>query len=152
MKKIFLILFLSFLIFSKEYSKKDLIQIVEENEKFECISDKKIIRFEGINFIGHLDEEGKPYGEWKLKDDRIRQCFLENEKITYEKEQYFSKRNEKIDMTISYTSSTIQLFIKDDTGVKNYFLKREKNKYKIIKNQLMTLTESIPLYNLIVVK
>ena len=159
-KIIILYLLLGILLMSKEYTKKELIEIVEKNEKFECVPDKKVIKFEGINFVGNLDENGKPYGEWKLKNNFIKQCFLDNEILGYEKGRYFSKSNEKMYMIISYENVnsnvnkneiSIQFFMYEKDGIKSYFLTKRNEKYEM-GNKILTVTENIPLYNLVVIK
>ena len=157
-KKILIFSIFSILSFSKNYTIKEVIKIITENEKFECNPDKKIIKFEGVNFIGHLDEFGKPYGEWKLRDNSIMQCFLDNEKIGYESGRYFSKRNNEFSLLISYSdeknedATFIQFIAEPILDNKVYLFSRKNGKYKLIKNKIMTLTENIPLYNLVVIE
>lgn len=80
-KNMYHLLFYLFMsIFSFSNSEKYL-KIALENIEYKCNPTQKTIKFEGIDFVGHLNEDGKPYGEWYLKGSDDRQCFLENEQI-----------------------------------------------------------------------
>ena len=56
------IIFLLFgtLLFSENYPKEKIIRIIEKNEKYECVPDKKVRKIgwelNGQSFIGHLDQ------------------------------------------------------------------------------------------------
>ena len=74
------IIFLLFgtLLFSANYPKEKIIRIIEKNEKYECVPDKKVRKIgwelNGQSFIGHLDENGERYGEFKeVNDDALRE-------------------------------------------------------------------------------
>ena len=103
------IIFLLFgtLLFSANYPKEKIIQIIEKNEKYECIPDKKVRKIgwelNGQSFIGHLDEKEEQYGEFReADDDTLRECHLEDEYINYYKNRYFYKENKKISLIVSY--------------------------------------------------
>ena len=54
-----------------------IIRIIEKNEKYECVPNKKVKEIEwelnGQSFIGHLDENGERYGEFReIDDDTLR--------------------------------------------------------------------------------
>ena len=74
------IIFLLFgtLLFSENYPKEKIIRIIEKNEKYECVPNKKVKEIEwelnGQSFIGHLYENGERYGEFKeVNDDALRE-------------------------------------------------------------------------------
>ena len=93
MKKILLIyLLFNLCIFSKEYTKKELIELIEKNKNFECNPTRKKFKVVGENMTGYVDENDKPYGEWKNTDKSIRECFLDDVRIQYIKNDYFFKR------------------------------------------------------------
>ena len=145
------IIFLLFgtLLFSANYPKEKIIRIIEKNEKYECIPDKKVrkIRWElnGQSFIGHLDEKEKQYGE---DDDTLRECHLEDEYINYYKNRYFYKENKKISLIVSYCKKkdNIQLILKNAKDIRKvYFFERKGKKYKS-KNLIMTFDPAIIFY------
>lgn len=89
--KLLLYIFNSFSSFPKIvetgiYSEKEIINLIEKNKI--CQPSKKTFKIRK-NFIGHFNEDGKPYGEWSLKDGSIRQCFLENGKSQIIRETIF---------------------------------------------------------------
>ena len=101
MRKILLIyLFLNLCIFSKEYTKKELVELIEKNKNFECNPTRKKFKVVGENMTGYVDEDDKPYGEWKNTDESIRECFLDDVRIQYIKNDYFLKRTEKFTLII----------------------------------------------------
>ena len=85
---------------------------------------------------------------------------MDNEILGYEKGRYFSKSNEKMYMIISYENVnsnvnkneiSIQFFMYEKDGIKSYFLTKRNEKYEM-GNKILTVTENIPLYNLVVIK
>ena len=87
-------------IFSKEYTKKELVELIEKNKNFECNPTRKKFKIAGENMTGYVDEDDKPYGEWKNTDESIRECFLDDVRIQYIKDDYFLKRTEKFTLII----------------------------------------------------
>ena len=149
------IIFLLFgtLLFSANYPKEKTIRIIEKNEKYECIPDKKVRKIgwelNGQSFIGHLDEKEKQYGEFReADDDTLRECHLEDEYINYYKNWYFYKENKKISLIVSYgeKKDNIQLILKNVKGIRRaYFFERKSKKYKK-KNLIMTFDPAIIFY------
>ena len=154
MKKI-TIIFLLFgtLLFSENYPKEKIIRIIEKNEKYECVPNKKVKEIEwelnGQSFIGHLDENGERYGEFKeVNDDTLRECYLEDEHINYYKNRYFYKENKKISLIVSYgeKKDNIQLILKNAKDIRKvYFFERKGKKYKS-KNLIITFDPAIIFY------
>ena len=61
MKKILLIyLLFNLCIFSKEYTKKEFIELIEKNKNFECNPTRKKFKVVGENMTGYVDEDDKP--------------------------------------------------------------------------------------------
>ena len=149
------IIFLLFgtLLFSENYPKEKIIRIIEKNEKYECVPNKKVKEIEwelnGQSFIGHLDENGERYGEFKeVNDDALRECYLEDEYINYYKNRYFYKENKKISLIVSYgeKKDNIQLILKNTKDIREvYFFERKGKKYKR-KNSIMTFDPAIIFY------
>ena len=129
MKKILLIyLLFNLCIFSKEYTKKELIELIEKNKNFECNPTRKKFKIIGENMTGYVDEDDKPYGEWKNTDESIRECFLDDVRIQYIKNDYFFKRTEKFTLIIidkkSKNEKIISLFIENEKEI--YYFKYKK--------------------------
>ena len=149
------IIFLLFgtLLFSENYPKEKIIRIIEKNEKYECVPNKKVKEIEwelnGQSFIGHLDENGERYGEFKeVNDDTLKECHLEDEYINYYKNRYFYKENKKISLIVSYgeKKDNIQLILKNTKDIREvYFFERKGKKYKR-KNLIMTFDPAIIFY------
>ena len=120
-------------IFSKEYTKKEFIELIEKNKNFECNPTRKKFKIAGENMTGYVDEDDKPYGEWKNTDESIRECFLDDVRIQYIKNDYFFKRTEKFTLIIidkkSKNEKIISLFIENEKEI-YYF----KYKNRIIDN------------------
>ena len=121
------------LLFSENYPKEKIIQIIEKNEKYECVPDKKVRKIgwelNGQSFIGHLDENGERYGEFKeVNDDALRECYLEDEYINYYKNRYFYKENKKISLIVSYgeKKDNIQLILKNTKDIREVYFLSEK--------------------------
>ena len=141
------------LLFSENYPKEKIIRIIEKNEKYECVPDKKVRKIgwelNGQSFIGHLDENGERYGEFKeVNDDALRECYLEDEYINYYKNRYFYKENKKISLIVSYgeKKDNIQLILKNTKDISEvYFFERKGKKYKR-KNLIMTFDPAIIFY------
>ena len=141
------------LLFSENYPKEKIIQIIEKNEKYECVPNKKVKKIEwelnGQSFIGHLDENGERYGEFReIDDDTLRECYLEDGYINYYKNRYFYKENKKISLIVSYgeKKDNIQLILKDAKDTRKvYFFERKGKKYKR-KNLIMTFDPAIIFY------
>ena len=141
------------LLFSANYPKEKIIRIIEKNEKYECVPDKKVRKIgwelNEQSFIGHLDENGERYGEFKeVNDDALRECYLEDEYINYYKNRYFYKENKKISLIVSYgeKKDNIQLILKNVKGIRRaYFFERKGKKYKR-KNLIMTFDPAIIFY------
>ena len=141
------------LLFSENYPKEKIIRIIEKNEKYECVPDKKVRKIgwelNGQSFIGHLDENGERYGEFKeVNDDALRECYLEDEYINYYKNRYFYKENKKISLIVSYgeKKDNIQLILKNEKDIRKvYFFERKGKKYKR-KNLIMTFDPAIIFY------
>ena len=147
------IIFLLFgtLLFSENYPKEKIIRIIEKNEKYECVPDKKVRKIgwelNGQSFIGHLN--GERYGEFReIDDDTLRECYLEDGYINYYKNQYFYKENKKISLIVSYgeKKDNIQLILKNAKDIRKvYFFERKGKKYKS-KNLIMTFDPAIIFY------
>lgn len=138
MKKILLIyLFLNLCIFSKEYTKKELVELIEKNKNFECNPTRKKFKVVGENMTGYVDEDDKPYGEWKNTDESIRECFLDDVRIQYIKDDYFLKRTEKFTLIIidkkSKNEKIISLFIENEKEI--YYFKYKNGRYSQIKKK-----------------
>ena len=101
MKKILLIyLLLSLCLFPEKNLEKEIIKLIEKNKNFECNPTRKKFKVVGENMTGYVDEDDKPYGEWKNTDESIRECFLDDVRIQYIKNDYFLKRTEKFTLII----------------------------------------------------
>ena len=129
MKKILLIyLLFNLCIFSKEYTKKELIELIEKNKNFECNPTRKKFKVIGENMTRYVEEDDKPYGEWKNTDESIRECFLDDVRIQYIKNDYFFKRTEKFTLIIidekSKNEKIISLSIENDKEI--YYFKYKK--------------------------
>ena len=48
----------------------------------------------------YVDEDDKPYGEWKNTDKSIRECFLDDVRIQYVEGEYFYKSNNNFTLLI----------------------------------------------------
>lgn len=123
----------------------EYLKLALKNLEYKCNPAQKTIKFEGIDFVGHLNENGKPYGEWYLKGSDDRQCFLENEQIlNYKSSSLLIKENEVYSLYYSYGyENTISLFMKNEN--KGYMYKKIKGKYKQMIN-LVILYPALPVY------
>lgn len=82
MKKILLIyLLLSLCLFSQKNLEKEIIKLIEKNKNFECNPTRKKFKVVREDITGYVDENDKPYGEWKNRDESIRECFLDDVRI-----------------------------------------------------------------------
>ena len=128
MKKILLIyLLFNLCIFSKEYTKKEFIELIEKNKNFECNPTRKKFKVVGENMTGYVDEDDKPYGEWKNSDESIRECFLDDVRIQYIKNDYFFKRTEEFTLII--------IGISIENGKEIYYFKYKNGRYSQIKKK-----------------
>ena len=94
MRKILLIyLFLNLYLFSQKNLEKKIIKLIEKNKNFECNPTRKKFKVVGEDITGYVDENDKPYGEWKNRDESIRECFLDDVRIQYVEGEYFYKSN-----------------------------------------------------------
>jgi len=50
-------------------------------------------KLDDITDTVNVDENDKPYGEWKNRDESIRECFLDDVRIQYVEGEYFYKSN-----------------------------------------------------------
>ena len=144
-KNVYYLLFYLFVTIYSFSNSEKYLKMALENIEYKCNPTQKTIKFEGIDFIGHLNENGKPYGEWYLKGSYDRQCFLENEQIlNYKSSSLLIKENETYSLYYSYGyENIISLFIKNKN--KSYMYKKIKGKYKQITN-LAVLYPALPIY------
>lgn len=156
MNKIMLYFIVSFCLFSTGYTKKELIKLIEDNSTYICNPTRKKEKVKSIpdskmEFTGYVDEDNKPYGEWKNLDGTIRECISDNEWIQEVKERYFQKRTSEIDIVIKYTSKKDIKYISisfRNTGVTHQF-KYEKGRYREINKGTpfsLHIIEIIPFY------
>ena len=156
--KLLLIFLTAFPLFPKDlietgiYSEKEIINLIEKNKDFICQPSKKTFKIEGKNFIGHFNEDGKPYGEWSLKDRSIRQCFLENEEITDYKGNYFYKRNSHILLKITYEGTAHNIFITNKGRIKGYFFDKYEDRYVLRYGRILILKKIEPLYERMIIQ
>lgn len=133
MKFLSIYLFLSLIIFPIT-DKNKVLTLALNNLSYSCNTSKKIIKFEGIDFIGHLDTDGKPYGEWYLKDMSIRQCFLENEEM-YDYKDVFVKQTE--DYYLFYHKGR-DIYIELKKENNSFFFESDKEVgYKFVPNKVL---------------
>lgn len=138
MKKILLIyLLLSLCLFSQKNLEKEIIKLIEKNKNFECNPTRKKFKVVGENMTGYVDEDDKPYGEWKNTDESIRECFLDDVRIQYIKNDYFLKRTEKFTLIIidkkSKNEKIISLSIENEK--ETYYFKYKNGRYTQIKKK-----------------
>lgn len=134
MKFFIIYLMLSLIAFST-INKNEALEIALNNISYSCdIEDEKIIKFEGLDFIGHIDVEGNPYGEWYLKDLSIKQCFLKDKKI-YDYEDVFTKETEDYYLLYNKNKSIYISFEKEHKSF--YFESEGKGKYKFLPNRVL---------------
>ena len=134
---------------------KKLIKRMEESKNYSCKVSENLKKVEGKTYIGHYDENGKPAGEWKLKDGSVRQCFLKDGEITEVKGNYFKKISKNMDLLISYGNygqrpdiDVYNVFVKKNgERTDNYlYLERYNGKYSKKLGRLLLLDEIKPLY------
>jgi len=138
MKKILLIyLLFNLCIFSKEYTKKELIELIEKNKNFECNPTRKKFKVVGENMTGYVDEDDKPYGKWKNTDKSIRECFLDDVRIQYVEGEYFYKSNNNFILLIKDLKNKDEKYVefnfKNTSIINPYYFKYKNGKYKKIK-------------------
>ena len=138
MRKILLIyLFLNLCLFSQKNLEKKIIKLIEKNKNFECNPTRKKFKVVGENMTGYVDEDDKPYGEWKNSDESIRECFLDDVRIQYIKNDYFFKRTEEFTLIIidkkSKNEKTISISI--ENGKEIYYFKYKNGRYSQIKKK-----------------
>ena len=143
MKKIFCFLFYLFISSFSFSDSEKYLKIALENTEYKCNPIKKTIKFEGIDFIGHLNENGKPYGEWYLKGSKSRQCFLETEKILdYKDDNLLITETENYQIIYGYGyEKFIYMVIKNKN--KTYLYKKIDDKYKYITKGVFLFTALI---------
>lgn len=138
MKKILLIyLFLNLYLFSQKNLEKKIIKLIEKNKNFECNPTRKKFKVIGENMTGYVDEDDNPYGEWKNTDESIRECFLDDVRIQYIKNDYFFKRTEKFTLIIidekSKNEKIISFSIENEK--ETYYFKYKNGRYTQIKKE-----------------
>ena len=138
MRKILLIyLFLNLCLFSQKNLEKKIIKLIEKNKNFECNPTRKKFKVVGENMTGYVDEDDKPYGEWKNSNESIRECFLDDVRIQYIKNDYFFKRTEEFTLIIidkkSKNEKTISISI--ENGKEIYYFKYKNGRYSQIKKK-----------------
>ena len=120
-----------------EKSRKKIIKLIEKNKNFECNPTRKKFKVVGENMTGYVDEDDNPYGEWKNTDESIRECFLDDVRIQYIKNDYFLKRTEKFTLIIigekSKNEKIISLSIENEKGT--YYFKYKNGRYTQIKKE-----------------
>jgi len=134
---------------------EDVTDIAEDALKLAQDLNETIKKVEGKTYIGHYDVNGKPAGEWKLKDGSVRQCFLKDGEITEVKGNYFKKISKNMDLLISYGNygqrpaiDVYNVFVKKNgERTDNYlYLEKYNGKYSKKLGRLLLLDEIKPLY------
>ena len=117
---------------------KRLIKKMEGSKNYSCKVSENLKKVEGKTYIGHYDVNGKPAGEWKLKDGSVRQCFLKDGEITEVKGNYGQRP--AIDV--------YNVFVKKNgERTDNYlYLEKYNGKYSKKLGRLLLLDEIKPLY------
>ena len=110
MKKIILIYLLTSIFLFSNITEK-YINIIQKNEIFTCDIKEKVIPLIGENFTG-MYYKGRPYGLWELKNKKVRQCFLSNERKYYYEVTGVSVVNENTELyQLPNNSEDKQIFI-----------------------------------------
>ena len=127
MKKIILIYLLTSIFLFSNITEK-YINIIQKNEIFTCDIKEKVIPLIGENFTG-MYYKGRPYGLWELKNKKVRQCFLSNERRYYYKDRYYIVDNSDYYFKIDYQKN---IYIIKDKKNKDRVLYFEKKNQKYI--------------------
>ena len=117
MKKIILIYLLTTIFLFSNITEK-YINIIQKNEIFTCDIKEKVIPLIGENFTG-MYYNGRPYGLWELKNKKVRQCFLSNERRYYYEDRYYIVDNSDYYFKIDYQKNI-------------YIIKEKKNKDRVL--------------------
>ena len=124
-------------LFSQKNLEKKIIKLIEKNKNFECNPTRKKFKVIGENMTGYVDEDDNPYGEWKNTDESIRECFLDDVRIQYIKNDYFLKRTEKFTLIIidekSKNEKIISFSIENEK--ETYYFKYKNGRYTQIKKE-----------------
>ena len=138
MKKILLIyLLLSLCLFSQKNLEKEIIKLIEKNKNFECNPTRKKFKVVREDITGYVDENDKPYGEWKNRDESIRECFLDDVRIQYVEGEYFYKSNNNFTLLIKDLENKKEKYVefnfKNTSMINPHYFKYKNGKYKKIK-------------------
>lgn len=117
-------------VFSKEYSKKAILKIIEKYSQYSCDMEKKETKIKGKFFTGYIDDNKNPYGEWKTDNGEYKNCFLNNTVLISFKNKFYTYKNDNIILEEYYEDKYTDIVVHLKNENRRYDLKCDKQKLK----------------------